>query len=69
MQNLEVTVTFPNCGDKCIWDPTIDMNDDANLVPTPPEDGDVLDVSAAFAGFGHVGTMLLGAVFLVLALV
>jgi len=69
LQNLEVTVTFPNCGDKCIWDPTIDMNDDANLVPTPPEDGDVLDVSAAFAGFGHVGTMLLGAVFLVLALV
>ena len=39
LQRLQMVVTFPYCGSKCLWDPTIEMNEDATLVPTPPPEG------------------------------
>ncbi|UPQ97983.1 hypothetical protein HOP50_02g12800 [Chloropicon primus] len=57
-KSMEMTVTFPNCGTKCIWDPTIEMNEDALLVSTPPN---LNAASAAATGFTVVGSLLLGA--------
>ena len=57
-KSMEMTVTFPNCGTKCIWDPTIEMNEDALLVSTPPN---LNAANAAATGFTVVGSLLLGA--------
>ena len=63
LQRLQMVVTFPYCGSKCLWDPTIEMNEDATLVPTPPPEG-----TNSAAIFGLSLSSLFGAVLLLLAL-
>jgi hypothetical protein len=48
-QHMEMKITFPNCGQSCIYDPTIEMTESARLVPT--DDSNDLNVgqSAAFS--------------------
>merc|ERR1712176_210773 len=47
-QHMEMRITFPNCGKSCIYDPTIEMTEDAQLVPTD-ESNFVVGESAAYS--------------------
>ena len=37
-QRMQMKVTMPYCGETCVYDPTIEMTEDAKVVPDPPSD-------------------------------
>uniref|UniRef100_A0A7S3E2J0 Uncharacterized protein n=1 Tax=Chloropicon laureae TaxID=464258 RepID=A0A7S3E2J0_9CHLO len=49
-RRMKMRVTFPWCGDVCIWDPVIEMTEDTSIVPNAPgSNSNARDATTTFA--------------------